>query len=133
MSKRTVVTSIAAVAALISLSLASPADAARGMKGTKKHAPSSDFSVSTQYTGYLSEVLQINNTPYVVAPNVMVYVLGEGPAPQGMMVYNRSIYVSGERQGNKSIVRSIIVLPVVADAGTANPPTAGEVDASKPR
>ncbi|MGH7680935.1 MAG: hypothetical protein ACRENN_03005 [Candidatus Eiseniibacteriota bacterium] len=128
---RTVLTSMAAVAAAISLVAVSPAEAGKGMKANKKHGPSNDFSVSAAYTGYLSEVLKINNTSYEVAPDAMVYVLGEGPVPAGMMVYDRPIFASGERQGNKSVVHSIIVLPMVADAG--NSPTAGEVSPNVPR
>lgn len=133
MSKRTVLMSMAAAAALVSLTLASPADAGKGMKAKGRNkGQSNDFSASGQYTGYLSDVLKLNNKSYIVAPDVTVYVIGEGPAPAGSMVYDRSVYLSGERQGDKSVVHSIIVLPVVADAGDSSP-SAGEVPPNTPR
>jgi len=133
MNKRSVLTSVAVLAAVVSLSVASPAEAGKGMKANKKNSKqaSNDFSLSTAYTGYLSEVLTINNAAYTVSPNACVYVLGEGPVPAGMMVYNRSIFVSGERVNGQSVVQSIIVLPMVADSGTT--PTAGEVPPNTPR
>lgn len=133
MSKRTVLMSMAAAAVLVSLTLASPADAGKGMKAKGRNkGQSTDFSASGQYTGYLSDVLKLNNKSYIVAPDVTVYVIGEGPAPAGSMVYDRSIYLSGERQGDKSVVHSIIVLPVVADADGSSP-SAGEVAPNTPR
>lgn len=133
MSKRTVLMSVAAAAALVSLTLASPADAGKGMKAKGRNkSQSSDFSASGQYTGYLSDVLQLNNKSYIVAPDVTVYVVGEGPAPAGTMVFDRSVFLSGERQGDKSVVHSIILLPVVADAGGSSP-SAGEVPPNTPR
>lgn len=131
MSKRTVLMSMAAAAALVSLTLASPAEAGKGMKAKGRNkSQSSDFSTSGQYTGYLSDVIKLNDKSYIVAPDVAVYVIGEGLAPAGTMVYDRSIFVSGERQGNKSIVHSIILLPAVADAG---PPSAGELAPNTPQ
>ncbi len=132
MSKRTVLKSMAALAAVISVSLASPVDAGQGMKAKGHKKASNDFSASGQYTGYLSDVLKLNNKSFIVAPDVTVYVIGEGPAPAGTMVYDRSVYLSGERQGDKSVVHSIIVLPVVADAGDSSP-KAGEVAPNTPR
>ena len=89
---------------------------------SSRHADS--FSLSTEYTGYLSGSLMINLVTYPVADDVAVYVIGEGIVPSGMMVVGRSIYVAGERHGRDYLIRTIVVRPSSTESE--------ETDDSKP-
>ncbi len=114
-SGATLVVALAAVVALMSAADVSAGNA--GLKG-KARGPKKDksFSLSAQYTGYLGESLKINNVKYAVAPETKIHMLGQGLVPLGTMVLNRSIYISGEREGKSMLVRTIIVRPAVTDA-----------------
>lgn len=117
MSFRSGANLVVALAAVVAL--ASAADVSAGKAGLKGKARDKQkdvtFSLSAEYTGYLSESLKIGNVRYAVAPNATVYMIGEGPAALGAMVLNRSIYISGERQGKTMVVQSIIVRPAAAN------------------
>ena len=118
MRSRTGTMLLGAVVAALVLLPAADANAGRsGLRGKARSSHQNDtFSLSTEYTGYLSESLVIDLVRYPVADDATVYVIGEGPVPLGMMVYSRSIYVAGERHGKDYLVRTIVVRPNVSES-----------------
>lgn len=108
-------TVIAAAAALVALVFATGAAAGAGLKA-KGRGPANVFSLSAKYTGYLSETITVNGVRYPVDPAATIYVVGQGVVPQGMMVYNRSIYLAGERKGKSMLVKSIVVRPMEGES-----------------
>ncbi len=121
MSHRIGVNLLAATALLLALSLAADVDAGKTGPKAKARAPrqNTTFSLSTNYTGYIGETLQIGRVRYTVAPDASLYVIGEGAAPLGKMVLNRYLYIAGERSGNSFVVRTIIVRPAATDTEAA--------------
>lgn len=117
MNRRINVHLVAAAVVVLGLSLAvdlSAGQAGLKAKGKARGRQTETFCLSTQYTGYLGETIQVGSVRYPVAPTARVYVIGEGPAPLGMSVVNRSIYLSGVRHGKGFLVQSIIVRPAVS-------------------
>jgi hypothetical protein len=50
-----------------------------------------------------------------------------------MMVFNRSIYISGEKRGKNVLVHNIMVRPAVSEAGSSSGrPDCGKVDGPVP-
>jgi hypothetical protein len=134
MNRRINVHLVAAAVVVLGLSLA--ADLSAGQAGLKAKGKArgpraaATFSLSTQYTGYLGETIQIGSVRYPVAPTATVYVLGEGLVPLGMSVVNRSIYLSGVRHGKGFTVHSIVVRPAVS--GTDDSGGCGKVTDPNP-
>lgn len=128
----------AAIAAVLALSLAADACAARGgSKGRARAARRAQtFTLSADYTGYLGGTMVIHGVTYSVAPDAPVYVLGEGLVAQGQAVANRSVFLAGERTGSVSLVRAIIVRPAASEAegaGTGGGGVGAVDDSSAPR
>jgi hypothetical protein len=134
MSYRNGVRVAAALAAALAVSYAAHAVAGpSGLKARGRAARQANvFCLSANYTGYLSETLTINGVQYRVAPETAIYVVGQGLQPLGMMVYNRSVYIAGERRGKNLLVRSIVVRPAVSDAPSDGRPDAGKVTDPNP-
>ncbi len=131
MKSRTGLLLVAAVALL----LLSPAGASgAGLRSWMRGPHHTDtFSLSTEYTGYLSGSLMINLVTYPVADDAAVYVIGEGAVPLGMMVVGRSIYVAGERHGKNYLIRTIVVRPSAESVETDDSkPVVGVVSDSAP-
>jgi hypothetical protein len=124
------VTTAVLCAALLTFAVAAAAWPGDGRSRAVRLDENKTFTVSAEYSGYLSGEIMMHGRLYRLAPGTRAYVVGEGMRPLGFMVNRRSVFLAGEYRGRVPVVHSIVVRRA---ANGSRVVSTGELAAETPR
>lgn len=73
--------------------------------------PVQALNTSGQYTGMLGGEILLGGNSYQLAPDAIIYEIGNGFLPAGTVVANRYVFLSGTKSGDTNLVDLVIVRP----------------------
>lgn len=81
---------------------------ADSLKPRMHRLPVDGFGVSGEFTGTLNGTIQMGTDTFLLSPDVIVYEIGTGMLPQGTIVTDRYVYLSGSQAG---MINMVIIRP----------------------
>lgn len=119
MSKRTIFILASAVAVLAVLFIAADSEAGLldKLKKDTKAKKTGQFSLTGKYTGTIAGEIKIKKDKVWITKNTAVYNADRGAARAGLVVTNRSVYISGKWKDGVRVASVVYVRSALDRAG----------------